>query len=94
MDAQAILRVISDEPGPGQVYALEARKHIATLRQREPTVTIELRWRPAHKGVPGNEKADEWAKLAAEAPDAMVWSSSDAETGTGGGAFPPRLSLT
>ena len=25
---------------------------------------------PAHKGVPGSEKADEWAKLAAEKPDA------------------------
>jgi hypothetical protein len=24
----------------------------------------------AHKGVPGNEKADEWAKPAAEKPDA------------------------
>jgi len=36
-DAQAaIRRMASDEPGPGQQYALQARKHIATLRQAPP----------------------------------------------------------
>jgi ribonuclease HI len=34
------------------------------------TFTIEIGWCPAHKGDPGNEKADEWAKLAAEKLDA------------------------
>jgi hypothetical protein len=67
-----MLRVISDEPSPGQVYSLEARKHVATLRQREPTVKIEHRLCPAHKGVPGNEKTDEWAKLATDEPDARA----------------------
>jgi len=33
----------SDEPGPGQKYALEARRHIATLRAKEPSVRIEIR---------------------------------------------------
>ena len=56
----------SDEPGPGQQYALQARKHIASLRKARPGIIIEIRWCPAHKGIAGNEKADEWTKIAAE----------------------------
>jgi len=55
-------------PGPGQQYAPQARKHIATLRRARPEI-VEIRWCPAQKGVAGNEKADEWAKIAAEEPD-------------------------
>ena len=69
-DAQAaIKRMASDEPGPGQQYALQARRHIAALRKARPGITIEIRWCPAHKGVAGNEKADEWARIAAAEPD-------------------------
>jgi len=69
-DAQAAIRqMASDEPGPGQQYALQARKHIAALRRARPGIVIEIRWCPAHKGIAGNEKADEWAKTAAEEPD-------------------------
>jgi hypothetical protein len=70
-DAQAaIRRMTSDGPGPSQVHTLDARKRIATLHQRESAVTIELRWHPVQKGVPGKEKADGWAKLVADGPDA------------------------
>ena len=69
-DAQAaIKRMASDEPGPGQQYALHAQKHIAALRRARPGIIIEIRWCPVHKGIAGNEKADEWAKIVAGEPD-------------------------
>jgi len=59
-DAQAAIRRMAlEEPGPGQMYALQARKHIAVLRRARLDITIEIRWCLAHKGAPGNEKADE-----------------------------------
>jgi len=70
-DAQAaIWRMTSDDPGLGQRYAIAARKHIAELRGKEPGIWIEIRWCPSHCGVGGNEIADEWAKQAADEPDA------------------------
>jgi len=68
-DAQAaIRRMASDEPGPGQQYAIQGRKHIAALWRIRPSISIEIQWCPAHKGIAGNEQADEWAKMAAEKP--------------------------
>jgi len=59
-DCQAAIgRMASNEPGPGQKYALEARQHIATLRAKEPNVRIGIRWCPSHQGIEGNEKADQ-----------------------------------
>ena len=69
-DAQAaIKRMASEEPGPGHTYALQAGKHIAALRRAGPGIIIEIRWFPARKGIEGNEKADEWAQIAAGGPD-------------------------
>jgi len=70
-DSQAAMaRIASEEPGPAQQYARQARKWIAKLRERDRNVRIEIRWCPAHSGVTGNEEADKWAKQAAEEPDA------------------------
>ena len=53
-DAQAaITRMTHDEPGPGQTYAIQARQAIAILHKQEPAIEIEIRWCPAHKGIPG-----------------------------------------
>jgi len=46
----------------GQIYVTQAGKHIAGLRRARPDITIEIRLCPAHKRVPGNEKADEWER--------------------------------
>ena len=81
----------SDEPGPGQKYALEARRHIATLRAKEPSVRIEIRWCPSHQGIEGNEVADEWAKLAADEPDAHGGNGSRPRTRTARSPREPPL---
>jgi ribonuclease HI len=81
-DAQAaIKRMASEEPGPGQMYVLQARKHIAALRRARPDITIEIRWCPAHKGVPGNEKADEWRSLRRRSQMPVGWNVYNTQTG-------------
>jgi hypothetical protein len=43
-DAQAaIRRMASEDPGPGQMYALQARKYITTQRRAGPDIIIEIR---------------------------------------------------
>jgi ribonuclease HI len=66
----AIQRMATDEPGPGQKYAIQARKWTATLQSARPGIEIEIWWCPAHQGIVGNERADDSARLAAEEPDA------------------------
>jgi len=50
-DAQAaIRRMTSEEPGPGQQHALQARKHIAALRRARSGTIIETRWPGSQRG--------------------------------------------
>ena len=56
----AMTRVVSDGPGPGQemaVRVIELAKRIANQGN-----IITIRRTPAHRGVEGNEKADQRAK--------------------------------
>ena len=64
------------------------------FRRARPDITIEIRWLPAPKGVQRNEKAEEWANLAAEEPDArgVEWPSYTDRPGAR--AMPLRRSLT
>ena len=64
-DAQAaIKRMQTLEVGPGQIYALQAQRILTEI-----DCPVEIRWCPAHEGIAGNEKADEWAKVAAGQPE-------------------------
>jgi len=50
------------------MQALQARRHPAAVRNGRLGILIEIRCCAAHKRIAGNEKDDEWAKIAAEEP--------------------------
>jgi len=63
-DSQATLRRIQlDEPGPEQVLALRTMNWTDALARKN--IQVEYRWVPAHKGIEGNEEADQQATKAA-----------------------------
>jgi len=63
-DSQVTLKQIqSDEPGPGQVLALRTMNWVDALTRKN--IQVEYRWVPAHKGIEGNEEADQQATKAA-----------------------------
>ncbi|KAJ5809039.1 uncharacterized protein N7503_001257 [Penicillium pulvis] len=49
----------------GQVYLRGAIKNLQKLADQD--IQVELRWIPAHQGIPGNELVDKHAKQAAKA---------------------------
>ena len=79
----AIDRVRSDSIGLGQSFAVAAIEACTRIMSRSNEVSV--RWAPAHQGVLGNEKADEYAKAVAEGrqlepdsdvPDEYRWETS------------------
>ena len=65
-------RIRTDRIGPGQTFAVTAIQTCSQIMSRGNSVTI--RWVPAHQGIAGNKKADEFAKAAAKqnTPDCAV----------------------
>ena len=71
VDSQAALRALSRPRMPsGQVYLAGCLNSIRRLADRD--IRTELRWIPAHKGVIGNEIADQHSKAAAQEPDGHI----------------------
>ncbi|KAJ5159355.1 reverse transcriptase [Penicillium coprophilum] len=64
-DNQAVLKAIRNPRMPsGQVY-LEGCLRLLEWCSTQNKIQVELRWIPAHEGIPGNEIADMLAKTAA-----------------------------
>jgi ribonuclease HI len=69
-DNQATLRAIQNPRMPsGQVY-LEGCLRL--LEWCNDKIQVELRWVPAHEGIPGNEAADMYAKEAATTTETNI----------------------
>lgn len=60
----AISRILSEDIGPGQCFAVASIEVAAQILARGGEITV--RWVPAHHEVPGNERADEFVKAMAD----------------------------
>ena len=64
-DNQAAIRTVGNPTGKSGAYIVADIVHLIDRLQTTKRVQVEVRWIPAHTGIPGNEKADAAAKEAA-----------------------------
>ncbi|KAJ6619907.1 hypothetical protein B0H10DRAFT_1628135, partial [Mycena sp. CBHHK59/15] len=53
-------------PTPSHYIWDAIHRHAAAVQRKHPGARITIRWTPGHRDVPGNERADEEAKKAAQ----------------------------
>lgn len=78
-DNQAAIRASGNPTGKSGAYVLTDIVHLISKLQGEQQLQVEIRWVPAHTGIPGNEMADIAAKEAAGWNKGEAW---DQGTGT------------
>jgi len=73
-DAQAAIgRMASDGPGPGQQYALQARKHIAALRRARPGIIMKSDGAQHTMESPATRRPTNGRKLRQRSQTPVVW---------------------
>ena len=66
LDNQSAIKALhTNKPQPGQQLVRLFHKLLMKIQKRRKTFSLQLVWVPGHCGIPGNERADELAKLAA-----------------------------
>ncbi|KAI0916052.1 hypothetical protein AcV5_010469 [Taiwanofungus camphoratus] len=65
-NTSAIKTIFEPKAGPGQGHTRIFREITIAFLEAHPENTVEVEWTPGHKGIRGNELADQLAKKATE----------------------------
>lgn len=60
------------KPHPAHYLVDQLLQAIDKLKRRHPGIDFTMRWVPGHRGIEGNERADEEAKKAARGDSSLV----------------------